>query len=441
MDNSGGDRGWGVRANLNPPEVPPDPLPSVRYSDEMRRLIQQQAGTEPAVAEPVAAAAAAAAGAAGQEETAELDGSFTDLGLPDGDDTVGPSVLRLRVEFERRIATLRQQLGRKLASQTRDVRTELERKHRKEVTELERKHLTKMAQTVERYKKEAEAGRREAERQISEVRNQLIQEHQDEVQRLTQKHQEQKAESAGPADGAGDARPATTQLEEEEDGRRQMLLAELENLSFEMKKKNQSEQEAFLEQQRLSMERFARQQERAVRQLEARQQAARDEAAQAERELAALRAQSAEAEIGRDQEVARWKLELASGYETQIKAVLAGVSLDEETASSVAQLRAALQCDSGAALAELEAAHQAELRALEETLTEELESLQERLGSDLLDCSHFGEGLSLELDGLRLQIRQLDQTRQRLQSHLGPADEGATIEVAREELELLHRDR
>ncbi|XP_037076431.1 cingulin-like protein 1 [Pollicipes pollicipes] len=133
-------------------------------------------------------------------EQAELDGSFTDLGLPDGDDTVGPSVLRLRVEFERRIATLRQQLGRKLASQTRDVRTELERKHRKEVTELERKHLTKMAQTVERYKKEAEAGRREAERQISEVRNQLIQEHQDEVQRLTQKHQEQKAESAGPAE-------------------------------------------------------------------------------------------------------------------------------------------------------------------------------------------------------------------------------------------------
>ncbi|XP_037076430.1 paramyosin-like [Pollicipes pollicipes] len=125
------------------------------YSDEMRRLIQQQAGP-------------------------------SRRGL-----IRSPSVLRLRVEFERRIATLRQQLGRKLASQTRDVRTELERKHRKEVTELERKHLTKMAQTVERYKKEAEAGRREAERQISEVRNQLIQEHQDEVQRLTQKHQEQ----------------------------------------------------------------------------------------------------------------------------------------------------------------------------------------------------------------------------------------------------------
>ncbi|XP_037076428.1 uncharacterized protein LOC119097502 [Pollicipes pollicipes] len=32
----------------------------------------------------------------------------------------------------------------------------------------------------------------------------------------------------------------------------------------------------------------------------------------------------AEAEIGRDQEVARWKLELASGYETQIK----GLSLE-----------------------------------------------------------------------------------------------------------------
>ena len=78
-------------------------------------------------------------------------------------------------------------------------------------------------------------------------------------------------------------------------------------------------QEAFLEQQRVSLERFARQQERAVGQLEARQQAARDEAAQAERELAALRAQSAEAEIRRDQEAARWKLELAAGYETQIK--------------------------------------------------------------------------------------------------------------------------
>ena len=78
-------------------------------------------------------------------------------------------------------------------------------------------------------------------------------------------------------------------------------------------------QAAFLEQQRVSLERFARQQERAVRQLEARQQAARDEAAQAERELTALRAQSAEAEIRRDQEAARWKLELAAGYETQIK--------------------------------------------------------------------------------------------------------------------------
>ena len=89
--------------------------------------------------------------------------------------------------------------------------------------------------------------------------------------------------------------------------------------AFGISSSRRRHQAAFLEQQRVSLERFARQQERAVRQLEQRQQAARDEAEKAERELAALRAQSAEAEIRRDQEAARWKLELATGYETQIK--------------------------------------------------------------------------------------------------------------------------
>ena len=47
------------------------------------------------------------------------------------------------------------------------------------------------------------------------------------------------------------------------------------------------------------------------------------------------------------------------------QAVLAGVTLDEETVAHVSQLRATLQHDSGAALAELESPHQAAVPALE----------------------------------------------------------------------------
>ena len=56
----------------------------VRYSDEIRRLIQQQAGqTEPGGADLTDAEGA-------DDLAAELSGNFTDLGLPDGaDDNVG----------------------------------------------------------------------------------------------------------------------------------------------------------------------------------------------------------------------------------------------------------------------------------------------------------------------------------------------------------------
>ncbi|XP_043210628.1 plectin-like, partial [Amphibalanus amphitrite] len=408
------------------------------YSEEIRRLIQQQAGRPESESE---SAAVETADRDGLGDLAELGGTLTDLGLPDGAvDTAGPSILRLRVEFERRLAALRQQLDRRVAARTGDLRAELERKHRQEVKELERKHLTQLAQTVERYKKELEAGKRESEKQISEMRSQLMQQHQEELRRLAQKHRRRQSsrprDGHGGGDGAGDAGAGdagagegSPSPGETEDSRRQALLAELENLSFEMKRQNESEQAAFLEQQRVSLERFARQQERAMRQLEARQQAARDEAAQAERELVTLRAQSAEAEIRRDQEAARWKLELATGYETQIKAVLAGVTLDEETAASVSQLRATLQHDSGAALAELESAHQAALRALE--------ARHERQQRELR--------LQLEAASRRERHLQLEQARDRLNGvadwSSGEHGGGATVEVARDELELLHKDR
>ncbi|KAF0298281.1 Pericentrin [Amphibalanus amphitrite] len=450
------------------------------YSEEIRRLIQQQAGRPESESESESAAVDPASGD-GLGDLAELGGTLTDLGLPDGAaDSAGPSILRLRVEFERRLAALRQQLDRRVAARTGEPPrgTGAEAPSGGQGAGEEAPHAAGADRRTVTIRRSWKAGKRESEKQISEMRSQLMQQHQEELRRLALKHRRRQSsrprDGHGGGDGAGDAGAGDTGAGEgssspgeAEDSRRQALLAELENLSFEMKRQNESEQEAFLEQQRVSLERFARQQERAMRQLEARQQAARDEAAQAERELVTLRAQSAEAEIRRDQEAARWKLELATGYETQIKAVLAGVTLDEETAASVSQLRATLQRDSGAALAELESAHQAALRALEarherqqrelrlqleaasrrerhlqDTLSDEVEALRARLAAG---PGPAGEGLTFELDGLRLHLLQLEQARDRLNGaadwSAGEHGGGATVEVARDELELLHKDR